>query len=238
MKKIGTKNWVIVIASFLTQAVYANIIYQDTFSTNGLLAGRAVEIGSGTWLGSVSTMITTNGVALPGGDGYQREVALAFTPEAGKKYVLSADVTITSGSYVALGFLSEDGTITGNKFFNEVIKTPAPWMLAQLNGIGKTYVQGTSTDSQSHSGVGSDVTMKIVLDTTGTDWIATYYYDDVAVRTYTYSGALTITHVGLGAYSVSETTVDNFKLEVIPEPGSVSLIVLSSVGLMLFRRRM
>jgi hypothetical protein len=62
--------------------------------------------------------------------------------------------------------------------------------------------------------LGTSGTLKIVLDTTGDDWVATWFFNGQVLRTNKFLGDLTINYVGFGA-AVMDTTVDNFKLEAV-----------------------
>jgi len=215
------------LALCLRQAA-AVTLYQDTFSTDGALAGRAVETGTGNWIGHVN-LVASNGVAWSQGNGPGKNGLLAFTPQAGIVYTLSADVTAISGSWVALGFVSDTaGTIFGNEFFYSYVDSPAPWMTVAPNGNVTTFT--TASASQTFIGLGSSGTVSIVLDTTKNDWVATYYFNGTAIRTNTFSGSLDITHVGFGGYATvtPDLRVDNFQLEQFIEKPSpkISLIIV------------
>jgi hypothetical protein len=203
---IATSPWAVVGES--------RIVFQDTFSTDGSLAGRPVELGFGTLWQSDAAMMSSNGVALPAATGPAKVAALPFVPEQGKMYSLSADINAISGNWLAIGFLSEtnQSTITGNGWFYSSVDEPSPWMYTTPAGAIRTYAGPGATVSELAGVTGSNGTMKIVLDTSATDWVATYYFDDIPLRTNVYSGSLSITHVAFGGYPVSISEVDNFIL--------------------------
>ena len=217
----------------------AGVIYQDTFSTDGSLAGRPVEIGTGTWIGH-SNLQTTGGVALPAADGPGKNALLAFTPEVGKVYTLSANVNAVSGSWLGIGFVSDTAlNIVGNEFFHDYVDTPAPWMYVVPNDNVQTFFGPHTGGVAGYVGVGSSGgTMAVELDTTGSDWVAKYLFDGATLRTYTFSGSLNITHVGFGGNPVSSQEVDNFSLTVIPEPATLGLVAVMGGAVLFIRRRL
>lgn len=216
----------------------STVIYQDAFSADGSLAGRAVETGTGTWIGH-SDLQTSGGMALPAATNPGKNALLAFTPETGKIYTLSADVNAISGSWLALGFVSDTAaTIIGNELFYDYVDTAAPWMYVVPAGNVQTFGGPHTGDIAGFTGVGSSGTMEIRLDTTGSNWEATYFFKGALLRTKTFSGSLNITHVAFGGNPVSTQEVDNFSLTVIPEPATLGLLVAMSGALLFVRRQM
>jgi hypothetical protein len=217
---------IIIAAAGLARGV---TIYQDTFSTDGVLSGRAVETGTGNWI-AYSTLTTSNGVALPGATVNGKDAVLAFTPQAGVVYTLSADISAISGSsYIGVGFAANSVVPTGNELFANLVDTAAPWTYVVTNGTVATLLGPGGGGYSGFVGKGATGTIKIVLDTTGTNWVSTWYYNNAALRTNTYSGALTgINYVGFGTGGSLNATVDNFKLDVEYQR-RLSLMVLSTL---------
>jgi hypothetical protein len=211
--KLGRFISTFVLVLVASGSVQASVVFQETFSTDGSLAGNAVETGSGTWIGHANLLVS-GGVARPAADGPGKNALLAFTPESGKIYTLSADVSANSGSWVSLGFVADTAaTIYGNEYFFNYVDSEAPWMLVQANeSVGTFSGPGTAGD-QYFAGVGSSGNMSVVLDTRATNWKATYYFNGSALRTNVFYGTLNITHVGFGGYPTSDLEVDNFVLE-------------------------
>lgn len=193
-----------------------SVIYQDSFSTDGSLAGRAVEMGSGTWQ-THTDMLTSDGAAWPAESSSAKVAALPFAPEVGEVYVLSADIHATGGSWVALGFLSETDVsiISGDAYFFQHVDEESPWMYTQPNSVVHTFVGPSAGGDVNQGSLGSAGTLKIELDTREPDWRAVWYFNDTAIRTNTYSGSLDISHVAFGANPISEAEVDNFMLKSV-----------------------
>ena len=198
------------------------VLYQDTFSSDGTLSGRSAEIGFGAKWQTHVDMASSVGVARPGATASAKVAALPFTPESGKIYTLSTDIDASnaaSGQWSAMGFLAEtnSATINGTGYFFAYVDTQAPWMNIYPNGTVSALAGPAGGNSVAYPGTGSNGTLKIVLDTSATNWIATYYFNGTALRTNSFAGSLAITHVAFGAYpspSVLDVAVDNFKLEV------------------------
>ncbi|MEA2069446.1 MAG: hypothetical protein U9P12_09615, partial [Verrucomicrobiota bacterium] len=202
----------------------ATVVYQDTFSTDGTLAGRAVEIGTGNWQTHVD-MMTSGGVARPAATGADKVAALPFTPETNMIYTLSADVNAISGTWLALGFLSEtnSSTIAGNDFFYKYVDAESPWMYTQPNATVATFVGPSTGGYGGFSGTGSNGTLQVVLDTSGSNWEATYSFNGTVLRTKIFSGSLNITHVAFGGSPISVQEVDNFRLEATVAPAGPTI---------------
>lgn len=198
------------------------VLYQDTFSSDGTLSGRSAEIGFGAKWQTHVDMASSVGVARPGATASAKVAALPFTPESGRIYTLSTDIDASnaaSGQWSAMGFLAEtnSATINGTGYFFAYVDTQAPWMNIYPNGTVSALAGPAGGNSMAYPGTGSNGTLKIVLDTSATNWIATYYFNATALRTNSFAGSLAITHVAFGAYpspSVLDVAVDNFKLEV------------------------
>jgi hypothetical protein len=199
-------------AAVLTQA---GVIFEDTFSADGVLASRSVETGLGYWTADTSLTVP-NGVALPA-KGVQKNWAangiLPFVPEAGHVYILSADVHVVSGSWGAIGFVSKPLTYGSEKFW-KLSETASPWMYVNAVGTIYTFSGPITAGQQVFYGGGASGVMVIKLDTTSVDWVAMYIYQGKPFRTEAYDGALDITGVAFGAVGVANVEVENFKLEV------------------------
>ena len=216
MKKRKTGKWILGLGlSLLVSGMaQASVVYQDTFSTDGSLAGRAVETGTGSWQ-THADMMTSGGVAHPAATDSAKVAALPFSPEAGMVYTLSASVNAISGSWLALGFLSDtnSSTISGNAFFFENVDTESPWMTVQAGGGATTFLGPGASENVYYSAAGSSGTLKVVLRTFATGWKATYSFNGTTLRAYTYSGSLNITHVAFGGSPISSLEIDDFMLE-------------------------
>lgn len=238
--KNTTNKWMTLFAMGCLSAglAQATIIYQDTFSTDGQLSGRAVETGTGNWI-AYSTLTTSSGVALPGATTNGKDAVLAFTPQTGMVYTLSADVSAISGaSYVGVGFVANSVVPNGSEFFAGLVDTPSPWAYSVTNGTFATLIGPGGTGYSGFSGKGATGTIKIVLDTTEANWVSTWSFNNVALRTNTYSGTLNINYVGFGTGGFVNSTVDNFTLEAIPEPATLGLVAVVGCAVLFIRRQL
>jgi len=227
----------------------AATIYSETFSapwegvTNDgtdALHGTTptVTVGTNTW--TAFSDFQENGVISSGsGDA---GAYLAFTPTSGLVYTLSVTVTEPSGgtnatNWAGLGFTA-DNVINSGVGIHESTNAASPWMLYRDNGAVVTFdgpgASGvTSTALDAYNGT---QTMRIVLDTTASQWTAEWFMGATSVDTVTYtSGNPTISHVAIGRGVGSGITFSDFSLTSVPEPSAATLVALG--GLALLRRR-
>ena len=227
------------------------IIYQDDFDNNiegtpttGDLNGTTPDTttGGNTWLADTNALRNweadgsiDNGANSANNNGY---AFLPFSPEAGKIYTLSIDMNMTSGEWFALGFMSTNNTTSGG-FYNESTGDGSPWMLLRASGAAGSSFAGPITGSQQDLPSRDGNTASIVLDTTGTDWVATFKNGSASIS-HTYTGtdiSDDINYVGFGRHTTTIGSVDNFSLTVVPEPGSLALMGLGGLCLLKRRRR-
>ena len=162
---------------------------------------------------------------------------LTFAPTSGNLYTLSATLTPTDATS---GWLSLD--------FSTGIPTAAtgPGMIVtSTQGSTTGYGIQLFTTGSSHpsnvtipSTVTPGETAEITLNTTGADWVATWYYGGSELATYTYTTNPTVAGVSIGFLGANEGSVGNFVLATAtPEPASIGLFGLGAVGLLLARRK-
>lgn len=229
-------------------AVQAGVItnYYDGFEGTGNGANlntRPAPEGTLTanWFSRAAIKTTGSAVTITDGAGDNpSNASLGFTAEAGKIYALSADLNnISTASFdsVWLGFRDDR---SGTAAFTTNNATAAR-VFRRADGDYTIRTEDGTGSLVETSGSG---TMKLVLDTTESAWtITTYWNDELAGATYTYTENPDITHVGFGfsGGGVEEptqfdNTVNNFSLTVIPEPSTLGLLTASSAGLLLLRR--
>jgi hypothetical protein len=165
---------------------------------------------------------------------------------AGNIYTISANLTATSGNWLALGFTQNDST---DNFTSDNLSA-GPWLLLTPPSgdlaISDVYaVPGPATTdlSSAYTG-GQGDNYKIVLNTTGTDWVATFYDGNTLLETYDYTGASGANpnpadnYVGLGAYNSTGGSVTSFLVTETsaPEPSAWSLIIGGGLSLIAFSR--
>lgn len=94
----------------------------------------------------------------------------------------------------------------------------------------------------SHEGTTTGpLAFKIVLDTTGTNWMSKFFVGDfyVSWKDQTFTSVPTITTVGFGTQTTTGGNLSGFSLEgvAIPEPSTYALILGGIATLLVIRRR-
>lgn len=244
-------------SAMLTGSAHATIIISEDFTGSATsINGTAADIGGVNWV-SPSTLLADGSIQGTGAG----TATLAFTPADGFIYTLDASFTgITGdGNWIALGFVNGQGTGTGtvnseNRFL-EGQTTGVAWMYARGNtdandaflGNPGAASNGGISDGAAWTGGptgGGNMDLRIVLDTTGVDWTATWYAKRDTVGSYTTvrntASLLSedITSVGFGKSNTGVSgTITSFSLTAVPEPGSLALIGLGGLCLLKRRRR-
>lgn len=220
----------------------ATIILQDSFTRSGALNGSAPDIGTGTWsvtsnVNSASlvtgdtTNLTTNGSAAVLTDphsGTSGDNVYAYynigSLLANATYTLSADVNISSGSWIALGFTNGTTDAQTNGYAWELLKPANAYQ--SFGGVGTTNSLNSNT-------FGSTVTtLKLVLttDSNGYAALAKYYINTAQLPlTYTFAAGTTLNGIFFQGRDTTGSTLDNVTLDAVPEPGSISLMLMGSI---------
>jgi hypothetical protein len=243
MKKIVTPILAITLLNCAAMFAQATVIYSDTFDRTGALDGTVpspTDQGTDTW--AASDWTTAAGTA------NTADIGAALLPldvTSGHIYSVSANLTVTSGSWIGLGFAQSETTTDGFNVGND----EGPWiLLSPPTGDGLDAVPGPSADNIFSVGTGGQGDLyKVVLNTEATDWVATFYDGTTKVGTYTYGvmGAspnpTADSYVGFGVYAYTGATpasVSNFMVtaESTPEPTTWALLLLGASALIFVLR--
>ncbi len=259
------KVWLAGVITVMSAALsWGDILYRDAFN-DGTVGGTLnttldVSTNAALWKGAPGAYTYTTNGAVKVNTIALRTVYVEFTPEAGKVYTYSADVRVearTSSNTVpfCIGFISANNLAIANPaIMNWFGNSDSPWMQIdpqKMPADGGAYPSGVVRGMKGNTVAGTSATQnvglfnnyQIVLDTTGANWIATYLFNGSQFASYTYtSGNPTISAFGFGSSGTVNNSilgeVNAVELSMIPEPTTLGLFVVSSVGIFLFRKRM
>ncbi len=178
-----------------------------------------------------------------GGSGALEVAGLNFRPVSGHIYTLTAKVLPTGyvpgknsrDGFVAVGFISGSQAAGVPPFF----KGQGPWMLSEFSGPlahRNNIVQGYFGPGLTHGFTVSPYptapggTLKIVLNTTKSRWVATEYYNGVQKGGWVYGGnngttnPTGITQVAIGVNGAS-ARITSFQLTALTDPPLRNLVL-------------
>ena len=207
-------------SGFLSDAAAQVVIYSQDFTGGpSALAGTTSTTGGGTWVGN--GIVRLDGITA--GDGAD---SLAFTPQSGFIYDLTATISITSPDpWIGVGFLESNATygFLGSQITPTALRTTG-WQIWPP-GFNSTNLT-TSND------------VLVQLDTTAAQWTAAMFQGDTQIgSTYTYATNPTINWVGFVSEGASSGTVSAFELTVVPEPSTWALLAMGLMTILFFRHR-
>jgi hypothetical protein len=235
----------------------STVIYADDFNFSGAMHGRTptTTTGGATW----NTLVTTttpntdpwsgNGTSVNSSTDI-RSAMLPFTPVDGYIYELSVKMsgasTATSSKWISVGFGLPDATTSGN-FTSVAPNGGNGTMILRENGAygsfttrgGTNNITGTPAAAVPSFTAGTFYDYKVVLDTSGANWVTTYHLGGNQVASFTWSTDPSIGYVMLTSNTTSGSArFDDFLLtaQAVPEPASVALCGLAGM-LALSRRR-
>jgi hypothetical protein len=207
-------------SGFLSDAAAQVVIYSQDFTGGpSALAGTTSTTGGGTWVGN--GIVRLDGITAGAGAD-----SLAFTPQSGFVYNLTATISITSADpWIGVGFLESNATygFLGSQITPTALRTTG-W---QIWPPGFNSTNLTTSDD-----------VLVQLDTTGAQWTAAVFQGDTQIgSTYTYATNPTINWVGFVSEGASSGTVSAFELTVVPEPSTWALLAMGLMTILFFRCR-
>lgn len=253
----------------------AGVIYQDNFNKTGRVQGAGytqvlkaslptVTTGGQWWKSYYSSTVNSLGINESGtmntytstSSGYYRNAFLDFTPQSGKIYTLTVDMSvenivngsgfITAGfsantalidSYATITEAAAGGTYASGEYVSDMTTAVGGWVL-NANQSASTYKDAEYAGSVSAGTTPAGFnTYTVILNTQGENWTAEWKLNGTSVRTETYTEEPVIRNVFLGVAGVADASFQDFSLSVVPEPGSVALLGAGSAIILICRRR-
>lgn len=232
----------------LGTAAQPEVVYSDDFAGDvaDTLIGTA-EDTNGTELWQGNTFFRADGsIDSPGTGNARGPALLAFMPVAGKNYTAEGEMTIGTGNVMTFGFSQ---AIDNIRFHNQA--GLSGWAFMFASDLGQSahegpYNQGVNVTDGDNEVLANSVKLTIVLDTTGSEWAASYYVndlvftEDMVLNGLADGSAGSINYVGFAAGNSfgDLDSLQSFTLtEEIPEPGSLALLGLGGTLMMARRRR-
>jgi len=253
---------IVAVLGFTSQNVaHASLIVADFNDLTGggvNLSGQAGGTGfSGNWTAHGSIDVVSGDLTAPGSTNY----ALTQSGTANSVYGNSADnyaghralATALTGNTVWFSFLVDgDGNSRAGITVNQADTTPLSPRLLVLNSTD-LYLNGTTFDDVLTAGDPALVLGRITVVDDGDDTWDVWFNPDVseslgtpdATKTDNYIGAAGITTIGVSVYKggsvdmlyVSDDADGFADVTGVPEPATMSVLVLGGVGMLLRRRR-
>ncbi len=240
-----------------TSAKADTIIYQDTFpgSSTSTLVGTKPGPTTNTNAWAVTADATSSGDTFNADGSVTNSTTttanygdyLTFTPTSGNVYTLSATLnplnTTGTGAWVGIAFdngIVADATKLAPSMLAHYESSTATGAYARVQAFttGNTKVYDSNT-STTINPLPLDETAEMVLNTTSTDWVVSFYYNNALLSTYTYATNPTgVDGVSISANGNSfSSSVADFTLTETPEPAAFGFFGLGAVGLLLGGRR-
>ena len=171
----------------------AQTVFSDNFtgSSSSTLSGQTTTTGGAAWDGSSDDAIKADGSFAGTGQKW-----LNWTPSSGYVYELKVTINQTSGDWAGLLFKPTAGNPIWSGFSNPVgtfldVETTYP-------GVGSVGNNGSGT-------------YMIRLDTTGANWMTSYFYNGIQKgSTYTWATPPAINGVGIVSYNNTGTSIGSF----------------------------
>jgi len=203
---------------------HAAVIYNQVFTGgNTTLAGTTSTVGGGVWTGA--NLINLDGNTNNPTSG---AVSLAFTPQSGFIYDLTATINVTAanGSWLGLAF--------------NPVNTTYGWLDAIPRSPAALRTSGWQIWPQGLNDLQTSNNIRVRLDTTAAQWTTSQFQGGIQIgSTFTYAPAAnpTIAFVSLVSEGLAVGSVSAFELTGVPEPSTSVLLGLGAACVLFGLRR-
>jgi hypothetical protein len=205
-----------------------NVIYYDDFdgSAAAPLNGTTPDISANRSIWRAGTYVHADGSYGDGTAGHMWTATLPFTPAAGTMYELEAKVD-NQGDWFGIGFIAS--TTTVNYETRLLDNAPRLWCLVRQTGstnFDQAFIGPGTTGGLGNATVSSASKLRIRIDTTKSQWVVTWYYDDVQAFQRTIDpSTFTISSIAMGAnglFSAATGRISLFRLVEVTTLGEAT----------------
>ena len=233
--------WLAVVCTcVLAGAAQSAVMISDAFAghANGAsLKGTVTDVGNATWNAGSSS---GSGLTFATGDFVQSSVTnkvnwVPYAPAVGDICTVSVDVNLPASGKVDFGFDSANGSWpqAGSNAYNFLVylevQQSGAWILKYRNASGANGQTGVGSGNVGALTTGTFYTMALQWDLatkTANAWINGAPV--VTGKVITNINANPVAYAGFGNNGSGTLKVDNFAVDVVPEPATLVLLVVSA----------
>jgi len=213
----------------VTTSSAQTVIISDTFASSGALNGKAPDTDTYSAVNWTAGSDFTGNPGTYTSLGGNQAATLAFVPTSGNVYTLTLTVTLNgAGSYFWAGF-STSGLATQNL----AVATDIAGIGVTPTGGVYTVHDGSTLGGNNLSGgpsAGTQAVLKLVLDTTGASWKASYFVNNTQFGSIQTLTATSSSFIAMGGQLNNGTTASLSSITLTtptatPEPSTWAMLI-------------